>query len=477
MASNFHTGTSGLILGVVLTVLGAVSMAVGNALMKLGILKESDHTGGEVVTAWPLSQPSWWGGMIMYAVGAIAHFLGLLFAPASILAPVNNVGLIASAVAASTMLKEDFSWREVLGTAGTVVGVTFCAAASLAPKTENLEVDGMNSWSDKIYLSYLGVVGVVILLALVILHAEENRVVEDSWNETFQKYLQKDAIMPQDGKYQDLKMFKNDDESSSYEEKFIGPEKIHFPSHIGLLYGLISGVVGSQVVLEIKEAATCIEIGFSGSGSWIWYSPQIYVASFLFLASAVLQIHFLNFGLGRGETALVVPTYYISWTFFGTLGGFSKFHEAHGFGISQFVLFGIGISVTLFFVGFMAMKDLWPHPVSEFTDVLQRHQYQNDVSWDEQKKIMAFNVPLALGFGLMASRTSFSTTREPGRVRRVRSHGDLAGATRPSTRMPRGGWTVVSPEEIFSDWMDGPQLECGLDNRRHSQELAYTSYC
>lgn len=33
------------------------------------------------------------------------------------------------------------------------------------------------------------------------------------------------------------------------------------------------------------------------------------------------QIHFLNLGLARGDATLVVPTYYVSWTFFGTLGG------------------------------------------------------------------------------------------------------------------------------------------------------------
>lgn len=44
-----------------------------------------------------------------------------------------------------------------------------------------------------------------------------------------------------------------------------------------------------------------------------------------YLLFPLSQIHFLNLGLARGDATTIVPTYYVVWTFFGTLGGTSCF--------------------------------------------------------------------------------------------------------------------------------------------------------
>ncbi|KFG50204.1 DUF803 domain-containing protein [Toxoplasma gondii p89] len=84
-------------------------------------------------------------------------------------------------------------------------------------------------------------------------------------------------------------------------------------------------------------------------------------AKFMFLSSTFavfLKIHFLNLGLARGEATLVVPTYYVSWTFFGTLGGFAKFHEIQGFSVGAIILFGLGFGLTILCIAILAVQEM-----------------------------------------------------------------------------------------------------------------------
>eukprot|EP00918_Siedleckia_nematoides_P046714 GHVU01102400.1.p1 GENE.GHVU01102400.1~~GHVU01102400.1.p1 ORF type:complete len:109 (-),score=7.99 GHVU01102400.1:170-496(-) len=88
-----------LFVGVVLTVIGSVLMALGNALMKLGIQRESKRLS--IMVTYPLYSSFWWSGFVCFCVGAVLHIAALAFAPASILAPLNALGLVANAALAA----------------------------------------------------------------------------------------------------------------------------------------------------------------------------------------------------------------------------------------------------------------------------------------------------------------------------------------------------------------------------------------
>eukprot|EP00921_Rhytidocystis_pertsovi_P026369 GHVQ01042529.1.p1 GENE.GHVQ01042529.1~~GHVQ01042529.1.p1 ORF type:complete len:365 (-),score=57.08 GHVQ01042529.1:15-1109(-) len=134
-APLFNMSTTGTLLaGILLTAFGSSIMAFGSTLMKLGLHLEAQKQQQPVT--YPCWEPTWWSGFGGYGLGAAFHVIALAFAPASVLAPMNSIGLIANAVAAATILREQFGWIEGISTAGTVVGVTLCAIASFLPHSD-----------------------------------------------------------------------------------------------------------------------------------------------------------------------------------------------------------------------------------------------------------------------------------------------------------------------------------------------------
>ncbi|WVO15026.1 hypothetical protein L204_102669 [Cryptococcus depauperatus] len=64
----------------------------------------------------------WWLGMVLIALGEGGNFLSYAFAPASVVAPLGTVALIANCVFAPLILGETFHRRELIGMALAIVG-------------------------------------------------------------------------------------------------------------------------------------------------------------------------------------------------------------------------------------------------------------------------------------------------------------------------------------------------------------------
>ncbi|XP_026191281.1 uncharacterized protein LOC113146868, partial [Cyclospora cayetanensis] len=85
-----------LYLGVFLTLAGSLLMAGGSTLMKLGLSVEDEDT-----MRGQSCDQQWLWGFGAYVIGAALHVIALGFAPASVLSPMNSIGLIANAVASA----------------------------------------------------------------------------------------------------------------------------------------------------------------------------------------------------------------------------------------------------------------------------------------------------------------------------------------------------------------------------------------
>ncbi|CDI86962.1 hypothetical protein, conserved [Eimeria praecox] len=174
--------TLSLYLGVFLTLSGSLLMAGGSTLMKLGLsVEEADSLRGQSC------DQQWLWGFAAYVAGACMHVVALGFAPASVLSPMNSIGLIANAVASATVLKEPFGFQELLFTGGCAFGVFLCACASVLPRTEFVDLGsdldsryiGLYSWRDPWYLAFLGVCCGLGFGALVYLNSVESALLEE----------------------------------------------------------------------------------------------------------------------------------------------------------------------------------------------------------------------------------------------------------------------------------------------------------
>ncbi|CDJ49791.1 hypothetical protein, conserved [Eimeria brunetti] len=360
-----------LYLGVFLTLFGSLLMAGGSTLMKLGLsVEDTDSLRGQTC------DQQWLWGFAAYVAGACMHVVALGFAPASVLSPMNSIGLIANAVASATVLKEPFGFQELLFTGGCALGVFLCACASVLPRTaagalggplggpsalgggwEGWEGGGpLASWRDPWYLGFLGACCGLGFGALVYLNSVESALLEEREQQLLTHADRDLAVLQHPGSPAQ----EHSPKEMMRAEPMLSPrsqtKQTIYPRLVGLCYGFLAGLVGSQCILEVKEIGTCARFGLTDPS--IWFSPQPYLVCCFLGLSVWMQIHFLNLGLARGDATTIVPTYYVVWTFFGTLGGFAKFHEVQGFSVGALVLFGLGFGLTAICIILLAVQEM-----------------------------------------------------------------------------------------------------------------------
>lgn len=439
--------TVALSLGIALTIFGSCFMSVGSVVMKTGIHQESERLQEDISV--PLSSRVWWLGLLTYSFGAFLHILGLAFAPASVLAPLNSLGLVANAVAAVVFLNEVLSWVEVLCTVGAIIGVTLCAVSSFLPHDESFVVDGVDSWTDPPYLVYVAACGAGLLSLLILVNRGEARVAEEQWEASFKRHIEMGHIElaelaamteeePEDHRMGLLKgLYPKTTEQSSAMPTGSTVQSL-YPGYVGVLYGIVAGIVGAQCVLQLKEFSAFLKVSVD-EGS-VWFGAQPYLAALFGGASIVLQMHFLNLGLARGDATLVIPTYYVSWTVLGTIGGFVKFHEVLGFTGTQIGLFLIGLILTLVCVALMASGEV------ERVQIDVEKTTRPGIPDKVMEAPLTLGVPLAVGLGVvpmgrLAGRfRTLPHSAQPG-LRRIRSLSSLADVIKhPAAPYP---WTVT----------------------------------
>ncbi|SBT71649.1 inner membrane complex protein, putative [Plasmodium malariae] len=352
--------TANLVLGIFLTVIGSIFMAIANTFMKLGL---SDSKKKKYMFTNYSCDMKWYIGFFVYCFGSFLHIIALGFAPASTLAPMNSFGLIANAVVANIYLNEKLGKIEIISTLGIFFGISICACASfLCDTKEEAHFNPLNiieSWRNPWYIFYIFVSIFLSFFTLIYLNHQENKIISE--NEEI--YATK--------RYVELNIYdeKKENEGNngtdeidgnvlgcSLNTKNLGESVNLYPKTIGLSYGFLAGLIGSQCVLEIKEIVAFLNIGLTNKH--IYKTPLPHLCFIFLVISIYLQIHFLNLGLTRGDATLVVPTYYVFWTFFGTLGGLVKFNEIENFNFNSILLFIIGFVLTVLFISILAVQEI-----------------------------------------------------------------------------------------------------------------------
>ncbi|CRG92994.1 inner membrane complex protein, putative [Plasmodium gallinaceum] len=334
-----------------LTVIGSIFMAIANTFMKLGL---SDSKKKKYFFSNYSCDMKWYVGFVVYCFGSFLHIIALGFAPASTLAPMNSFGLIANAIVANIYLHEKLGKIEIISTLGIFFGISICACASFLCETENVLFNPFNiieSWKNPWYIFYIFISIFLSFFTLIYLNYEENKIILG--NEEI--YAAK--------KYVELSVYdeKKEEIEESNMNSLINNKKINetlniYPKSIGLSYGFLAGLIGSQCVLEIKEIVAFLNIGLTNKH--IYKTPLPHLCFIFLVISIYLQIHFLNLGLTRGDATLVVPTYYVFWTFFGTLGGLVKFNEIQNFNFNSIILFLVGFVLTVLFISILAVQEI-----------------------------------------------------------------------------------------------------------------------
>ncbi|KAF4120296.1 Pfam:DUF803 [Geosmithia morbida] len=225
---------------------------------------EADGDEGEAVMSKTsttyLQSPYWWLGQVLITLGEMGNFLAYGFAPASIVSPLGVVALVSNCLIAPLMFHERFRHRDFWGVVVAVGGVVTVVLSANTQENKLKPGDIRDAITSLEFEIYLGVT--VFLIAAL------------AW------------ASPRYGK-----------------------------NNILIDLGLV-GLFGGYTVLATKGVSSMLS-------STLWRAfatPVTYALLFILLATAIMQIRYVNKALQHFDSTQVIPIQFVMFTLCVILG-------------------------------------------------------------------------------------------------------------------------------------------------------------
>ncbi|XP_036395058.1 NIPA-like protein 2 [Megalops cyprinoides] len=266
--------------------LGIIIAICGNFLISISLnIQKYTH----VRQSQPGSKPYytcalWWCGIILMGVGELGNFAAYGFAPASLIAPLGCVSVIASAVISVVFLKETLRASDILGGALAVTG-TYLLVTFAPHNTQHITAHVVQryavSWQ---FLTYL-VLEMIVFCVLLYLYKRRN-----------------------------LK-------------------------HIVVVLLLVA-LLASLTVISVKAVSGMITESLKGSLQLTY--PIFYVMVVVMVASCGFQIKFLNQAMKMFDATEVVPINFVFFTASAIVAGIVFYQEFYGLALLNIFMFLFG---------------------------------------------------------------------------------------------------------------------------------------
>ncbi|KOS16626.1 NIPA-like protein 2 [Escovopsis weberi] len=201
-----------------------------------------------------LKSPYWWLGQILITLGEMGNFLAYGFAPASIVSPLGVVALISNCIIAPAMFHEKFRQRDFWGVVIAVAGVVTVVWSANQEETKLGPQDVWGAITTTEFEIYMGVTAGLIVALM--------------WAST--RYGKRTILI-------DL--------------------------------GLV-GLFGGYTALSTKGVSSMLSSTLWGA----FTTPVTYALIFVLLATAIMQIRYVNKALQRFDSTMVIPIQFVMFT-------------------------------------------------------------------------------------------------------------------------------------------------------------------
>ncbi|ORY76361.1 magnesium transporter NIPA-domain-containing protein [Protomyces lactucae-debilis] len=226
----------------------------------LGSQDSRDPDGASEKGSSYLRSGWWWAGMILMVIGETGNFLAYAFAPASIVAPLGTTALIANVFLAPLLLKERFRRIDLLGVA-IAIGGAVTVVSSVPP--DQPELKPKQIWKAVGQLPFQIYLVISVCLMLVLARLSRTR----------------------------------------------GEQNILID------LGLVA-LLGGFTALSTKGVSSLLSILLVNAFKY----PIFYIMAAVLIATAVLQVTYLNRALARFDSTQVIPTQFVLFTISTILG-------------------------------------------------------------------------------------------------------------------------------------------------------------
>ncbi|KAI9639504.1 magnesium transporter NIPA-domain-containing protein [Dioszegia hungarica] len=237
-----------------------------------------------------LKSKLWWIGLAMISIGEGGNFLSYAFAPASVVAPLGTVALVANCIFAPIILKERFRPRELIGMGLAILGaVTVVYASSdTNPRLDPSEL--VIAITQPPFLIYTGI-NLLLLLMLM--------------------YLSR---------------------SAAWGGRFAAVD-------VG-----ICAIFGGYTVLSTKAMASLLSTMFLQAFEY----PVTWGLVVVLVGTSLAQVKYLNKALMTFQSKEVIPTQFVFFSLAAIIGSGVLYQEFRDIPLTRMInfIFGIGITFT-----------------------------------------------------------------------------------------------------------------------------------
>ncbi|RVE62194.1 hypothetical protein OJAV_G00154710 [Oryzias javanicus] len=267
------------LVGILISICGNVLISFSLNIQKYAHVRQAQRGSKPYYTS-----AVWWCGVILMGVGELGNFAAYGFAPASLIAPLGCVSVIASAVISVVFLKETVYTSDIVGgtlaITGTYLLVTFAPHTS-THITAHLVQYYFISWHFLLYLF------IEVVLYCILLYLYKRRNVK----------------------------------------------------HIVVVMLLVA-LLASLTVISVKAVSGMIAESIQGRLQLIY--PIFYVMLVVMVASCGFQIKFLNQAMKMFDATEVVPINFVFFTTSAIVAGIIFYQEFEGLALLNIFMFIFG---------------------------------------------------------------------------------------------------------------------------------------
>ncbi|KAI1213438.1 DUF803-domain-containing protein [Annulohypoxylon truncatum] len=235
-----------------------------------------------------LKSTSWWIGQVLMTVGEMGNFLAYGFAPASIVSPLGVVALISNCIIAPIFFGEKFRTRDFWG---VVIAVGGAVTVVLSAKTEETKLDPHNVWDHITSMEFEIYMGITFFFIIVLMWASP-------------RYGNRTILI-------DL--------------------------------GLV-GLFGGYTALATKGVSSML----SSTLFKAFTTPVTYGMVFILLATAIMQVRYVNKALQRFDSTQVIPIQFVLFTLSVIIGSAVLYRDFERTTAQQAAKFIGGCLLTFF---------------------------------------------------------------------------------------------------------------------------------
>lgn len=314
-----------LILGIGISIAGSVSSNFGVNVQKYSQMKNGDLPKEERKPY--LQQWLWWGGLIFVIVGALADFGSLSFAAQAVVMPVGSLTLVANVFFAHFWLGEDLGMTDIVGTVFIVLGASVLAVAYGALGDGDTEEIAFYDAKDLQNLYHRWIVMGYGFSVLALLF-------------TFLAVLRRCEYL----------VHNNLTKTPAYTDHLA---KLH-----PLSYAAVSGLFGSFSVTFGKSIGELLAATADSDHGNQFLEPLFYVFLVCMVGAILLQTHYLAHGLEYFDALFIIPVFQCFFIINSILGGALYWEEMNDFNLTQWIVFPLGVLITLWGVYLMSSRNM-----------------------------------------------------------------------------------------------------------------------